>query len=402
MPAPVAANATNAVTNFLLGFAYSFTGYAFYWDGAGPAFWRVAGSQFVEPVRTSWSAATGVPWGNQIDLGLNVESEVATAANEDNEYGPSDFPLEVIFNRILGLKGGFFAQVFREDLTEGGIGVPVQWREYFLDIDGESEWNSSAPAAAFLGIFIRNYSQSGACMSFHDIRSLCILEAFGTSARNAPAGLGRAASNRCEVSLRLWVDLRPTTFPYLHVSITSLNSVGARPTTGSVHGSIARYILFHCGVSKHGLRGLCPVSLRQELGADDGDTIGWRTHGWDLNVEVKYRCVNFACSKSFAPFTSSLKRTEASVRVGGVSDQWESTLSINGSLRRPCGDCTDRLAIGGAPWAYPILILRRIRHWVRFELRKSVERARVESLQATVRPSLEFQGGLGRIDSTCN
>ncbi|KAK6980693.1 hypothetical protein R3P38DRAFT_3117674 [Favolaschia claudopus] len=85
MPAPVAANENNTVTNFLLGFAYSFTGYAFYWDGAGPAFWRIAGSPFTEPVGTSWSAATGVPWGSQIDLGINVESEVATAANEDNE-----------------------------------------------------------------------------------------------------------------------------------------------------------------------------------------------------------------------------------------------------------------------------------------------------------------------------
>ncbi|KAK6978092.1 hypothetical protein R3P38DRAFT_2720330 [Favolaschia claudopus] len=85
MPAPVAANDTNTVTNFLLGFAYSFEGFAFYWDGAGSAFWRIAGSPFTEPVGTSWSAATGVPWGSQIILGLNVQSEVAKAANEDNE-----------------------------------------------------------------------------------------------------------------------------------------------------------------------------------------------------------------------------------------------------------------------------------------------------------------------------
>ncbi|KAK7018437.1 hypothetical protein R3P38DRAFT_3200806 [Favolaschia claudopus] len=92
-------------------------------------------------------------------------------------------------------------------------------------------YSSSAPAAVFLAILIRNYSQSGTCISFHDIRPSCILEAFGTasigaargknSARNVPAGLGRAASNQSEVpvSLRLWVDLRPTTFSYLHVYI---------------------------------------------------------------------------------------------------------------------------------------------------------------------------------------
>ncbi|KAK6980672.1 hypothetical protein R3P38DRAFT_2746710 [Favolaschia claudopus] len=88
MPAPVAANASdsnNTITKFLLGFAYSYTGYAFYWDGAGPAFWRVRGTQFTEPVGTSWSAATGVPWGDQINLGVNVESEVATAVNRDNQ-----------------------------------------------------------------------------------------------------------------------------------------------------------------------------------------------------------------------------------------------------------------------------------------------------------------------------
>ncbi|KAK6988041.1 hypothetical protein R3P38DRAFT_3445490 [Favolaschia claudopus] len=85
MPAPVAADNTTAVTKFLLGFAYSYTGYAFYWDGAGPAFWRVRGSQFTEPVGTSWAAATGVPWGDQINLGVNVESEVATAVNRDNQ-----------------------------------------------------------------------------------------------------------------------------------------------------------------------------------------------------------------------------------------------------------------------------------------------------------------------------
>jgi hypothetical protein len=60
-------------TNFLLGFSYTFTGYAFYWDGAGPAFWRVAGSPFKEPVGTSWTDATGVPWGNEVVLSHATE-----------------------------------------------------------------------------------------------------------------------------------------------------------------------------------------------------------------------------------------------------------------------------------------------------------------------------------------
>ncbi|KAJ7737065.1 hypothetical protein B0H16DRAFT_1695163 [Mycena metata] len=72
-------------TNFLLGFSYTYTGYAFYWDGTGPAFWRVEDSPFTEPVGTSWASATGVPYGSEIVLGLNVEAQVASAENRDNE-----------------------------------------------------------------------------------------------------------------------------------------------------------------------------------------------------------------------------------------------------------------------------------------------------------------------------
>ncbi|KAJ7176888.1 hypothetical protein C8R46DRAFT_46012 [Mycena filopes] len=82
---PTTAKNDTAVTNFLLGFSYTWTGYAFYWDGPGQAFWRVAGSPFVEPVGTSWTTATGVPWGNEVVLGLNVQAQVATAENRDNE-----------------------------------------------------------------------------------------------------------------------------------------------------------------------------------------------------------------------------------------------------------------------------------------------------------------------------
>ncbi|KAJ7501947.1 hypothetical protein B0H11DRAFT_690862 [Mycena galericulata] len=73
-------------TNFLLGFAYTWRGYAFYWDGAGEASWRMENSTVVEPVGTSWTDATGVPWGtNEIVLGLNVEAEVSTAGNVKDE-----------------------------------------------------------------------------------------------------------------------------------------------------------------------------------------------------------------------------------------------------------------------------------------------------------------------------
>ncbi|KAJ6472338.1 hypothetical protein C8R47DRAFT_1146430 [Mycena vitilis] len=85
LPTPAAAVTTENKTNFLLGFSYTYTGYAFYWDGAGPAFWREEGSAFTEPVGTSWTDATSVPWGNEIVLGANVQAQVATAENRDNE-----------------------------------------------------------------------------------------------------------------------------------------------------------------------------------------------------------------------------------------------------------------------------------------------------------------------------
>ncbi|KAJ7107501.1 hypothetical protein C8R44DRAFT_885494 [Mycena epipterygia] len=69
----------SGTTSFVLGFSYSYEGFAFYWDGAGPAFWRVANSSLQEPVGTSWAAATGVPWGSEIILGLNVEAQAAEA-----------------------------------------------------------------------------------------------------------------------------------------------------------------------------------------------------------------------------------------------------------------------------------------------------------------------------------
>jgi hypothetical protein len=82
---PTIATSSENATNFLLGFSYTFTGYAFYWDGAGPAFWRVGNSPFREPVGTSWTAATSVPWGNEVILGANVQAQAATAVNRDNE-----------------------------------------------------------------------------------------------------------------------------------------------------------------------------------------------------------------------------------------------------------------------------------------------------------------------------
>ncbi|KAF8177308.1 hypothetical protein K438DRAFT_1606514 [Mycena galopus ATCC 62051] len=85
MPTPPTVTSSDNITNFLLGFSYTYTGYSFYWDGKGAAFWRDAGSPFTEPVGTSWTAATSALWGNEVILDANVAAEVATAENRDNE-----------------------------------------------------------------------------------------------------------------------------------------------------------------------------------------------------------------------------------------------------------------------------------------------------------------------------
>ncbi|KAJ7615840.1 hypothetical protein FB45DRAFT_873155 [Roridomyces roridus] len=79
--------ANEGTTNFLLGFSYNYRGFAFYWDGQGPAFWRISGnSSTIEPVGTSWENATGIPVGSGFQLGINVASQAAAAGNAANCY----------------------------------------------------------------------------------------------------------------------------------------------------------------------------------------------------------------------------------------------------------------------------------------------------------------------------
>jgi hypothetical protein len=77
LPAPTGAENR---TNFLLGFSYLYNDYSFYWDGEGPAFWRMAGSSLIEPVGTSWTNATSLPFGStKVVLGDNVSAQAKTA-----------------------------------------------------------------------------------------------------------------------------------------------------------------------------------------------------------------------------------------------------------------------------------------------------------------------------------
>ncbi|KAJ6469829.1 hypothetical protein C8R45DRAFT_1104964 [Mycena sanguinolenta] len=84
-PAEAATNAS-LVTNFVVGFSYYFFDFAFYWDGEGPAFWRMGDSSVRFPVGTSWTAATDVPRANtsEVELGVDVSAIAAAAQANDN------------------------------------------------------------------------------------------------------------------------------------------------------------------------------------------------------------------------------------------------------------------------------------------------------------------------------
>ncbi|KAJ7617230.1 hypothetical protein FB45DRAFT_1007810 [Roridomyces roridus] len=75
------------VSHFVLGFSYAYAGYAFYWDGAGDASFRIGNSTQTNVVGNSWANATGVPGNGEIILGLNVASTAKAA--QDRGDGPS-------------------------------------------------------------------------------------------------------------------------------------------------------------------------------------------------------------------------------------------------------------------------------------------------------------------------
>jgi hypothetical protein len=78
---------STGTTNFALGFSYTYTGYAFYWDGAGDAFWRLGNSTLREPVGTSWANATGAV-GHRDTLGCECRGAGGEGGQGHGGGGP--------------------------------------------------------------------------------------------------------------------------------------------------------------------------------------------------------------------------------------------------------------------------------------------------------------------------
>jgi hypothetical protein len=72
-------------TRWVIGHSYTFTRFAFYWDGAGQAYARIGNSYATTPVGKSWKAASQANWGATSLITADVTAEVATAVNRDNE-----------------------------------------------------------------------------------------------------------------------------------------------------------------------------------------------------------------------------------------------------------------------------------------------------------------------------
>ena len=52
-------------TRFLISHSYTFTKYAFYWDGAGEAVYGIGTGLERRPVGRSWTSASMVSWGSR-------------------------------------------------------------------------------------------------------------------------------------------------------------------------------------------------------------------------------------------------------------------------------------------------------------------------------------------------
>ncbi|KAJ7491149.1 hypothetical protein FB451DRAFT_1222219 [Mycena latifolia] len=76
---------TNAgETRFLISHSYTFTGFAFYWDGEGEAVWTLGDMLMRRPVGRSWATASAIPWAGEPLASFDVTSEMSSAVLRNN------------------------------------------------------------------------------------------------------------------------------------------------------------------------------------------------------------------------------------------------------------------------------------------------------------------------------
>jgi hypothetical protein len=73
------------VTRFVISHSYTFTKFAFFWEGVGQAFCAIGEDNNKVPVGTSWTAATCIAWSGSSFTSENVSSCTAGGVNRDNQ-----------------------------------------------------------------------------------------------------------------------------------------------------------------------------------------------------------------------------------------------------------------------------------------------------------------------------
>ena len=72
-------------TRFLISHSYTFTKFAFFWEGSGEAVYGVGTSLVRQPVGKSWASASLASWGSPTITTANVTSQVTSAVTRNNE-----------------------------------------------------------------------------------------------------------------------------------------------------------------------------------------------------------------------------------------------------------------------------------------------------------------------------
>ncbi|KAK7021905.1 hypothetical protein VNI00_017194 [Paramarasmius palmivorus] len=75
----------SAVTKFVISHSYTFTRFAFFFEGNGQVVYRIGSDLIRQPVGKSWAQASAVGYGGAAVTSANVEAEAAKAVLRNDE-----------------------------------------------------------------------------------------------------------------------------------------------------------------------------------------------------------------------------------------------------------------------------------------------------------------------------
>ncbi|KAJ7771508.1 hypothetical protein B0H16DRAFT_1513740 [Mycena metata] len=69
----------------MISHSYTFTGFAFYWDGTGEAVFSIGNELLRQPVGNSWTQAVNIPWSGQPATNSDVSGQLPAVVQRNNE-----------------------------------------------------------------------------------------------------------------------------------------------------------------------------------------------------------------------------------------------------------------------------------------------------------------------------